>query len=88
MKRAGADASAVVLLHSYANPSHEEQAAERLKQIFPGIDARGVTLSIPMPGHGVSGRGEAAARAAAAELDALIQAGADGFDPHPPGRHI
>lgn len=28
-----------------------EAAAERLKKIFPGVDAEGVTLSIPMPGH-------------------------------------
>ena len=26
-------------------------AAESLKLIFPGVDAQGVELSIPMPGH-------------------------------------
>ncbi|KAH9057485.1 hypothetical protein EDB87DRAFT_1751384 [Lactarius vividus] len=28
-----------------------EAAAARLRKIFPGVDAEGVTLSIPMPGH-------------------------------------
>ncbi|KAF8260462.1 hypothetical protein EI94DRAFT_1667960 [Lactarius quietus] len=28
-----------------------EAAAARLKKIFPGVDATGVTLSVPMPGH-------------------------------------
>ncbi|KAI0260642.1 hypothetical protein BC834DRAFT_899392 [Gloeopeniophorella convolvens] len=28
-----------------------EAAAARLKKIFPGVDAQGVSLSIPMPGH-------------------------------------
>ena len=26
-------------------------AAQRLKEIFPGVEARGVTMTIPMPGH-------------------------------------
>ncbi|KAK3102511.1 hypothetical protein FSP39_011882 [Pinctada imbricata] len=30
-----------------------ETAAEALKSIFPGVNARGVSLSIPMPGHAV-----------------------------------
>jgi ubiquitin-like modifier-activating enzyme ATG7 len=31
-----------------------ECAAERLKKIYPGIDAKGYSMSIPMPGHPVS----------------------------------
>ncbi|XP_048742795.2 ubiquitin-like modifier-activating enzyme ATG7 isoform X2 [Ostrea edulis] len=30
-----------------------EAAAEALKKIFPGVDAKGISLSIPMPGHAV-----------------------------------
>ncbi|XP_061186447.1 ubiquitin-like modifier-activating enzyme ATG7 [Saccostrea echinata] len=30
-----------------------EAAAEALKRIFPGVDAKGLSLSIPMPGHAV-----------------------------------
>ena len=29
-------------------------AADALKQIFPAVNAEGVTLSIPMPGHPIS----------------------------------
>jgi hypothetical protein len=28
-------------------------AAQRLKEIYPKVDAQGVVLSIPMPGHAV-----------------------------------
>ncbi|XP_065918994.1 ubiquitin-like modifier-activating enzyme ATG7 [Dysidea avara] len=54
---------------SYSNPARQslfefddcanggkpkaETAAEQLKKIFPGVNAKGVTLSIPMPGHTV-----------------------------------
>ncbi|XP_078597053.1 ubiquitin-like modifier-activating enzyme ATG7 [Branchiostoma floridae x Branchiostoma japonicum] len=36
-----------------------EAAAEKLKRIFPGVNATGVTLSIPMPGHPVGTSEEA-----------------------------
>ncbi|XP_076807173.1 ubiquitin-like modifier-activating enzyme ATG7 isoform X1 [Clavelina lepadiformis] len=37
-------------------------AAERLKKIFPGVNAEGIELSIPMPGHPISDRAESVAR--------------------------
>ena len=37
-------------------------AASRVKRIFPDIDAEGVVLSIPLPGHPVSERDEESAR--------------------------
>ncbi|KAG0623166.1 hypothetical protein M758_3G153100 [Ceratodon purpureus] len=36
-----------------------EAAAENLKRIFPGVNATGVQMSIPMPGHPVSSNEEA-----------------------------
>lgn len=71
---------------SYSNPSRQSlfvvsdcvnggklkavRAAEVLTEIHPGVTARGVNLSIPMPGH-VHGGGEDAIRAYH-ELDALV----------------
>ena len=48
-------------------------AAFRLKQIFPGVDATGLKLSVPMPGHPVSGQSQEEAKVAAAKLEELIE---------------
>jgi len=47
-------------------------AAERLKQIFPGVTAEGHELSIPMPGHPLSPATEGGVRAAYDKLGELI----------------
>ncbi|XP_072026829.1 ubiquitin-like modifier-activating enzyme ATG7 isoform X2 [Amphiura filiformis] len=39
-----------------------QTAAEKLKKIFPGVNATGHTLSIPMPGHAVGTSDEAVAQ--------------------------
>ncbi|KAF5314895.1 hypothetical protein D9619_006968 [Psilocybe cf. subviscida] len=51
-----------------------ECAAESLKKIFPGINATGHTLAIPMPGHPIPPQASALAQAKAdvAKLEALI----------------
>eukprot|EP00041_Stephanoeca_diplocostata_P021978 m.520735 g.520735 ORF g.520735 m.520735 type:complete len:246 (+) comp21954_c0_seq6:1689-2426(+) len=49
-----------------------EAAAFRLKQIFPGVNASGVSLSIPMPGHPVSGVSLDEAVQNAAKIEQLI----------------
>ncbi|EJD47541.1 hypothetical protein AURDEDRAFT_183978 [Auricularia subglabra TFB-10046 SS5] len=52
-----------------------EAAAEALKRIFPGVNARGVTLSIPIPGHSVApGAEEERVRKDVQTLDALFDA--------------
>jgi len=48
-------------------------AAERLKQIFPGVTTQGHELSIPMPGHPVSPATESAVREAYGKLYKLIE---------------
>ena len=48
-------------------------AAERLVKIFPGVTARGVRMSIPMPGHPVNEDDSAAVLADVAALDALVE---------------
>ncbi|KAI0299660.1 E1-like protein-activating [Multifurca ochricompacta] len=53
-----------------------EAAAERLKKIFPGVDAQGVTLSIPMPGHPITPGGEDQTKADVKVLEDLF----DGHD--------
>lgn len=35
-----------------------DAAAESLRLIFPGVNAQGVVLSIPMPGHSVGSTGK------------------------------
>jgi len=47
-------------------------AAERLRQIFPGVTAEGYNLSIPMPGHPLSPTTEAGVREAYHKLQQLI----------------
>ncbi|KAJ2712103.1 Autophagy protein 7 [Coemansia spiralis] len=47
-------------------------AASSLRRIFPNVDAQGVQMSIPMPGHVVSPSEEAATRAAVEQLDELV----------------
>ncbi|KAJ2807776.1 Autophagy protein 7 [Coemansia furcata] len=51
-----------------------EAAADAMRRIFPGVDARAAPLQVPMPAHAVSPSEIAATRAAAAELDALVAA--------------
>jgi len=48
-------------------------AAERLKQIFPGVTAEGHELSIPMPGHPLSPATEVGVRTAYDKLEELIR---------------
>ncbi|GAQ88871.1 ubiquitin activating E1 enzyme-like protein [Klebsormidium nitens] len=50
-----------------------EAAAAALRAIFPGAQASGVRLSIPMPGHAVGAREAPAVLAACAQLEQLIQ---------------
>ena len=38
--------------------SKARAAAESLRLIFPGVNAEGVVLNIPMPGHSVGNTGE------------------------------
>ncbi|XP_046408328.1 ubiquitin-like modifier-activating enzyme ATG7 [Ischnura elegans] len=47
-----------------------EAAADALRKVFPGVVAKGVKLSIPMPGHGASQRDEVVQ--AAQQLEELI----------------
>ncbi|KAJ2559257.1 Autophagy protein 7 [Coemansia sp. RSA 1933] len=47
-------------------------AADAMRRIFPGVDAQGEQLSIPMPGHPVPPAEIAAAEAAVAKLDRLV----------------
>jgi len=49
-----------------------EAAAKKLRQIFPGVQTRGVDLSIPMPGHVISEATEEKVRAAHDTLRDLI----------------
>ncbi|KAJ1824867.1 Autophagy protein 7 [Coemansia sp. RSA 2671] len=51
-----------------------EAAADAMRRIFPGVDARAVALQVPMPAHAVGPSEAAATKAAAAELDALVAA--------------
>ncbi|CAL1717442.1 unnamed protein product [Somion occarium] len=46
-------------------------AAERLKKIFPGVDASGFNLSIPMPGHPIPPASVAQAKQDVATLERL-----------------
>lgn len=49
-----------------------ECAAERLRKIFPGVNATGHTLSIPMPGHPVPAGSVEQVRKDVEKLEALI----------------
>ena len=53
-----------------------QAAAEALKNVFPGVDAEGVELTIPMPGHSIGSEKEAVdeVRASVTKLEELIQA--------------
>lgn len=72
---------------SYSNPTRQSlyefqdceagklkahAAAEALTRIFPGVNARGEVLSIPMPGHQVSSTETAAVRESIDELNQLV----------------
>jgi ubiquitin-like modifier-activating enzyme ATG7 len=50
-----------------------ETAAERLREIWPGLDATGHTLSIPMPGHPIPAASVASVQADVEKLEALIE---------------
>ena len=52
-----------------------EAAAKSLKEIFPGVDAVGVNLSIPMPGHAIGSEEKAIeeVRSDVAKLEELIK---------------
>lgn len=50
-----------------------ETAAESLRKIFPGLNAVGITLSIPMPGHHVSVTGVEQTRKDVEVLEKLIE---------------
>ncbi len=49
-----------------------ECAAKKLKQIYPGVDAKGISLSIPMPGHPVPPNSEAQVKADVETLEKLV----------------
>lgn len=49
-----------------------EAAAEALQKIFPGVNAFGLSLSIPMPGHAVSESAIEQTKADVEKLDSLI----------------
>ncbi|KAJ2079296.1 Autophagy protein 7 [Coemansia sp. RSA 988] len=49
-----------------------EAAASSMRRIFPRVDAQGVQLSVPMPGHAVPAAEVEDTRAAAAQLEQLI----------------
>ncbi|KAJ9119946.1 hypothetical protein QFC24_005429 [Naganishia onofrii] len=49
-------------------------AAEALKRICPNVNASGIAMSIPMPGHPVSSAVEASTRNTVAQLESLIKA--------------
>ena len=49
-----------------------EAAAERLADVCPGVESTGHVLSIPMPGHPVSGSTEPEVRAAFEKLRDLV----------------
>lgn len=48
-------------------------AAAALRRVSPAVDARGVVLTIPMPGHALDKAGEQQAERDAAALDALVR---------------
>ncbi|XP_067933572.1 ubiquitin-like modifier-activating enzyme ATG7 isoform X1 [Watersipora subatra] len=50
-----------------------ETAAESLKLIFPGVNAKGVSLAIPMPGHPVTPNSAQAVQKDVEVLEALIE---------------
>ncbi|KAI9510094.1 hypothetical protein F5148DRAFT_1182407 [Russula earlei] len=52
-----------------------EAAAERLQRIYPGVDAQGITLSVPMPGHPIPPGSEG-------QIKADVRALEDLFDSH------
>ncbi|KAJ2706812.1 Autophagy protein 7 [Coemansia sp. IMI 203386] len=48
-------------------------AADAMRRIFPNVDAQGVQMSIPMPGHSVSPSETEAVRTTVEKLDSLVQ---------------
>ncbi|KAL6766764.1 ATG7 [Auxenochlorella protothecoides x Auxenochlorella symbiontica] len=50
-----------------------QAAAEALTAVFPGVDARGLAMSVPMPGHVATPEEEAEAAQATEQLRALIE---------------
>ena len=49
-----------------------ECAAQKLTQIYPGVNAKGVSLSIPMPGHPIPPNSEQQVRADIEQLEKLV----------------
>ncbi|KAG0655939.1 Autophagy protein 7 [Rhodotorula mucilaginosa] len=49
-----------------------EAAAAALKRIYPGVDARGIALSVPMPGHPISPSAREQTKKDLEQLEALI----------------
>lgn len=49
-----------------------DAAADALKSVFPGLNTRGVVLSVPMPGHGVPLGTEDAIRKQVEQLEQLV----------------
>ncbi|CBQ69836.1 probable APG7-component of the autophagic system [Sporisorium reilianum SRZ2] len=50
-----------------------ECAARRLTRIYPGVDAKGISLSIPMPGHPVPPNSEQQVKADVERLEQLVE---------------
>ncbi|KWU45836.1 E1-like protein-activating [Rhodotorula sp. JG-1b] len=50
-----------------------EAAAAALKRIYPGVDARGIALSVPMPGHPISPSARDQTKKDLEQLEALIE---------------
>ncbi|ELP85409.1 autophagy protein, putative, partial [Entamoeba invadens IP1] len=50
-----------------------ERAAESLKEVFPGMQSRGVVMSIPMPGHPIGEKEIEGTRKDIQSLDKLVQ---------------
>lgn len=50
-----------------------EAAAQSLQRIFPGVDAQGISMSIPMPGHPVSEGALAGTKKDVQQLEDLIK---------------
>merc|ERR1719215_1038558 len=59
--------------NSSKNSFKSLKAAENLKKIYPGVNAKGVVLSIPMPGHHVGDNVKSKIQKDVEELEKLIK---------------
>ena len=64
-RRQGAEAIAICFLHSYANPAHEQRAAEIVREAWPGVD---ITAS-----HELTNEWREFQRTSTAVLDAYVK---------------